>query len=146
MTQSRSTTSPRKPARRVARVPDTPSPEAVAPLPAPRAEGARKSPSRTKSSPQTGTAADSGTSPTEHRTGGDSVRTYVLDTSVLISDPRAILRFAVTATLAGIDIQTVGTILMVIGVIGFALSLWFYLAARRRAPGPPPPPPSATYR
>ena len=30
---------------------------------------------------------------------------------------------AVTATLVGIDIQTVGLILMVIGVIGFALSL-----------------------
>jgi len=35
----------------------------------------------------------------------------------------AILYFAVTATLAGIDIQTVGLILMVIGVIGFVLSL-----------------------
>ena len=31
--------------------------------------------------------------------------------------------FAVTATLAGIDIQIVGLILMVIGVIGFVLSL-----------------------
>jgi hypothetical protein len=37
----------------------------------------------------------------------------------------AILYFAVTATLAGIDIQTVGLILMVIGVIGFVLSLYF---------------------
>jgi hypothetical protein len=35
----------------------------------------------------------------------------------------AILYFAVTATLVGIDIQTVGLILMVIGVIGFVLSL-----------------------
>jgi hypothetical protein len=35
----------------------------------------------------------------------------------------AILYFAVTATLAGIDIQIVGMILMVIGVIGFILSL-----------------------
>jgi hypothetical protein len=37
----------------------------------------------------------------------------------------AILYFAVTATLVGIDIQTVGLILMVIGVIGFVLSLVF---------------------
>ena len=37
----------------------------------------------------------------------------------------AILYFAVTATLAGIDIQIVGLILMVIGVIGFALSLFY---------------------
>jgi Domain of unknown function (DUF6458) len=57
----------------------------------------------------------------------------------------AILHFAVTATLAGIDIQTVGTILMVIGVIGFAISLWFYLASRRAEPGPPPPPTSTYY-
>ena len=37
----------------------------------------------------------------------------------------AILYFAVTATLAGIDIQIVGLILMVIGAIGFALGLFF---------------------
>jgi hypothetical protein len=37
----------------------------------------------------------------------------------------AILYFAVTASLAGIDIQTVGLILMVIGLIGFVLSLVF---------------------
>jgi hypothetical protein len=35
----------------------------------------------------------------------------------------AILYFAVTATLAGIDIQIVGLILMIIGVIGFVLTL-----------------------
>lgn len=35
----------------------------------------------------------------------------------------AILYFAVTASLAGIDIQTVGLILMIIGVIGFVLTL-----------------------
>ncbi len=42
----------------------------------------------------------------------------------------AILYFAVTATFAGIDIQTVGLILMVIGVIGFVLTL----VLSRRAP------------
>ena len=50
----------------------------------------------------------------------------------------AILRFAVTATVAGIDIQVVGTILMVIGVIGFAISLWLFLSARQRGEVPPP--------
>jgi hypothetical protein len=43
----------------------------------------------------------------------------------------AILYFAVTATLVGIDIQTVGLIFMIIGVIGFALTLIF----ASRAPG-----------
>ena len=42
----------------------------------------------------------------------------------------AILYFAVTATVAGIDIQIVGLILMVIGVIGLVLT--FVLG--RRAP------------
>jgi hypothetical protein len=51
----------------------------------------------------------------------------------------AILYFAVTATVAGIDIQTVGLILMVVGVIGLALGL--FVLARRPGPGPPGPPP-----
>jgi hypothetical protein len=57
----------------------------------------------------------------------------------------AILHFAVTATFAGIDIQTVGTILMIVGVLGFAISLWLYFQARRATPGPPPPPSSTYY-
>jgi hypothetical protein len=44
----------------------------------------------------------------------------------------AILYFAVTAELAGIDIQTVGLILMVIGAFGLALGL--VLMSRRRPP------------
>ena len=43
----------------------------------------------------------------------------------------AILYFAVTADLAGLDIQTVGAILMVIGVLGLVLGL--VLMSRRRA-------------
>jgi Domain of unknown function (DUF6458) len=38
----------------------------------------------------------------------------------------AILRFAVTATVAGVSIQTVGVILMVVGVIGLVLSFIFW--------------------
>ena len=48
-----------------------------------------------------------------------------LGASLFLIAVGAILHFAVTADLAGIDIQTVGTILMVIGVIGFALALFF---------------------
>src|SRR6266498_2654 len=52
----------------------------------------------------------------------------------------AILRFAVTATISGIDIQTLGLILMGVGVFGLALSLYRVVLAvsrRRRArPGP----------
>jgi hypothetical protein len=44
----------------------------------------------------------------------------------------AILTFAVTAELAGIDLQVVGVILMVIGAIGLVLGL-VLLGSRRRA-------------
>ena len=42
----------------------------------------------------------------------------------------AILRFAVTARVSGIDIATVGMILMVIGAIGLAVGLWLVVAGR----------------
>lgn len=45
----------------------------------------------------------------------------------------AILYFAVTAELAGIDIQVVGLILMVIGVIGLVLGLVLFSSRRRGA-------------
>ena len=44
----------------------------------------------------------------------------------------AILRFAVTAEVSGIDLQVVGVILMVIGVVGLVLGL-VLLNSRRRA-------------
>jgi hypothetical protein len=54
----------------------------------------------------------------------------------------AILRYAVTAEVAGIDIGTVGVILMVAGAVLFLLSLFFVIWNRQSAAsGPPPPPP-----
>ena len=58
----------------------------------------------------------------------------------------AILRYAVTAEVAGLDIGTVGVILMVAGIVLFLLSLFFVIWGRQQAasggpPGPPPPPP-----
>jgi len=48
----------------------------------------------------------------------------------------AILAWAVNATVSGIDIRVVGAILMVVGVVGLALSLLFWASfapfARRR--------------
>jgi hypothetical protein len=51
----------------------------------------------------------------------------------------AILYFAVTAELAGIDLQTVGLILMIVGVIGLVLGLVLMSSARRRASSPDAP-------
>ena len=56
----------------------------------------------------------------------------------------AVLRYAVTAEVAGIDIGTVGVILMIAGVVLFLLTLFFMLSGRSPAGGPPsqgPPPP-----
>ncbi len=55
-----------------------------------------------------------------------------LGTSLFLIAVGAILTFAVNATVSGIDIATVGIILMIIGVIGLLVSL-LYLAPRRRA-------------
>jgi hypothetical protein len=42
----------------------------------------------------------------------------------------AILKYAVTAHAAGINIATVGVILMVIGVIGLCIGLWLMVSGR----------------
>jgi hypothetical protein len=59
----------------------------------------------------------------------------------------AILKYAVTADLAWIDLQTTGVILMVVGVLGLVLGLYLWHSSReprtpasRRDPRTPPPP------
>ncbi|WP_210491509.1 hypothetical protein [Patulibacter sp. SYSU D01012] len=55
-------------------------------------------------------------------------------TALLLIAVGAILRFAVTAHTDGFSIQTAGTILMVIGVVGLVIAfLWDAVWARRRA-------------
>ena len=48
-----------------------------------------------------------------------------IGTSIFLIAVGAILRFAVTATVSGIEIATVGTILIVVGVIGLLISLLY---------------------
>ena len=57
-----------------------------------------------------------------------------LGTSIFLIAVGAILKFAVTATVAGLDIQTVGVILMIVGVVALVISLMEQLlwADRRR--------------
>jgi hypothetical protein len=57
-----------------------------------------------------------------------------LGTSLFLIAVGAILRRAVTATVAGVDIATVGLILLIVGVVGSVLSLLWMLAwsPRRR--------------
>lgn len=49
-----------------------------------------------------------------------------IGTSLFLIALGAILRFAVTATVAGLDLQTIGVILMVVGVVGLVLSFVFW--------------------
>jgi hypothetical protein len=55
--------------------------------------------------------------------------------SIFLIAVGAILRFAVTATLAGVNIQTIGLILMIVGVVGLVLSLIFWTAMGAWYPG-----------
>ena len=59
-------------------------------------------------------------------------------TAMVLIAVGAILKYAVTADLDAIDIQTVGAILMIVGILGLAISLLytFVLADRRRPPDP----------
>lgn len=55
-----------------------------------------------------------------------------IGTSLFLIAVGAILRYAVEATVAGIDIQTAGLILIIIGVIGLAIGLFMLASERRR--------------
>ncbi len=58
-----------------------------------------------------------------------------IGTSIFMIALGAILKFAVTATVAGFSIQTAGVILMVAGVVGLLISLFLYVSdADRRGP------------
>ena len=54
--------------------------------------------------------------------------------SIFLFAAGAILRYAITAEVSGIDIATVGTILMVAGVIGLLASLALAFAGHRTTP------------
>jgi Domain of unknown function (DUF6458) len=58
-----------------------------------------------------------------------------IGTSLFLIAVGAVLKFAVTLTVAGIDLHTVGVILMVVGGVGLILGLYLLT---RRSPGVPP--------
>ena len=63
--------------------------------------------------------------------GGGHHRGMGIGTSIFLIAMGAILKFAVTATVAGLELATVGTILIVVGVIGLLVSmLWAAQAGR----------------
>jgi uncharacterized membrane protein HdeD (DUF308 family) len=65
-----------------------------------------------------------------------------IGTSLFLIAVGAILRYAVTAdAVAGIDLDTAGLILMLVGAVGFVLGL--FLLTRSPSAGAPGPPPVA---
>jgi hypothetical protein len=66
-----------------------------------------------------------------------------IGSSLLLIAVGAILKFAVTEHVRGVDIHTVGVILMIVGGVGLVLGLFLLLRVRtatvRSAPPPPPP-------
>ena len=73
-----------------------------------------------------------------------------IGTSILLITIGAILKYAVNADFPGIERGTLGTILMVVGILGLVLSLvyTFVLSDRRSGTAidePPPPPPRDRY-
>jgi uncharacterized membrane protein HdeD (DUF308 family) len=71
-----------------------------------------------------------------------------IGTSLFLIAAGAILKFAVEDSISGVDLTTVGLILMIVGVLGLVISLVLLLAPRRsetvvtrdRYADPPPPP------
>ena len=56
--------------------------------------------------------------------------------SIFLIAVGAILRYAVTATVAGIEIQTVGLILMIAGIVGLLIGLFVLISDRPQRPSP----------
>ena len=55
-----------------------------------------------------------------------------IGTSLFLIAVGAILKFAVTTSVSGIELETVGTILMVVGIVGLAIVLIYPALANRR--------------
>jgi hypothetical protein len=49
-----------------------------------------------------------------------------ISVSLLLAAAGAALIWAVSATMSGVNLQTIGVILLIVGVVGFATSLFFW--------------------
>jgi hypothetical protein len=65
------------------------------------------------------------------RSADGEAESVELGTSLFLIAVGAILTFAVNASISGLDIATVGIILMIIGVVGLLISLFYWMPRRR---------------
>jgi hypothetical protein len=63
-----------------------------------------------------------------------------IGTSLVLIAVGAILHYAVTAHVSWIDLQTTGTVLMVVGIVGLVIGLFLAVRGRWTDATPPPPP------
>jgi hypothetical protein len=76
-----------------------------------------------------------------------------IGSSIFLIAAGAILRYAVTAEVSGVTLSTVGLILMLVGILGLAISLLYMFVWRprqgdrviERDPHEPPNPPPSRY-
>ena len=53
--------------------------------------------------------------------------------SIFLIAVGAILRYAVTDSISGVDLATIGLILMIAGIVGLVIGLFMYTTGRREA-------------
>lgn len=58
-----------------------------------------------------------------------------IGTSIFLIAIGAILYWAVNADISGLEISTIGLILMIVGIVGLLISIWFMSQANRRRDG-----------
>jgi beta-lactamase regulating signal transducer with metallopeptidase domain len=71
-----------------------------------------------------------------HAAGNGDAETMGIGTSIFLIAVGAILKFAVTAHVSGVSLATVGTILIIVGIVGLLISLFMLAAWRDRDTAP----------
>jgi tellurite resistance protein TehA-like permease len=74
---------------------------------------------------------------TQGRSGLPTSAMPTIGTSLFLIAVGAILKFAVTLNVAGIDLHTVGVVLMVVGCFGLVLGLYLLTRSPRPSDAPP---------
>jgi maltodextrin utilization protein YvdJ len=57
-----------------------------------------------------------------------------IGSSIVLIAVGAVLKWAVTAHVSGFNIQTAGTVLLIVGVIGLILAIWYTFYWTRQRP------------
>jgi Domain of unknown function (DUF6458) len=71
-----------------------------------------------------------------HAEGNGDAEGMGIGTSIFLIAVGAILKFAVTAHVSGVSLATVGTILIIVGIVGLLISLFMLAAWRDRDTAP----------